>query len=283
MTADSDKTIALHRILVAVDTSAHSRAALEAAAALAKIMEADIRGLFVQEEHWNRLSRLPTTKVINELTGKTQSLEEESLQRQINDLKIRLRKELKSISKRHEVSHSWQSKEGRVAEQILEAAQDADLITIGLRGRSLLTQKKLGSTAKTLIRRSEKPILILKKELQLGKAITAVYDASAESRKGLLLALSLAEKNNSRLSVLVLNSSQQNADNRNKKVEKMVDNTSISVGVTILKQPRIGQFIHSVNRQKSGLLVLPKHQSFLQNDSLETTLGYLNCPVLMMS
>ena len=283
MTADSDKSIILRSILVAVDTSAHSRAALKAAAALANIMKADIRGLFVQEEHWSRLSRLPTANVINELTGRAQKLEEESLNRQVNELKSRLRKELQYISNKYEVAHSWETKEGKVADQILEAAQKADLITIGRRGRSSLSSKKLGSTAQTLIQKSEKPILVLKKGLQLGKSIAALYDSSAESRKGLQLALSLAEKNDRRLSILVTNNRQESAGERNKRVEKMVDNTSIPVSVTMLNQPSIGSFIHAINRQRSGLLVIPKHHAFLQNDSLETTLDYLNCPVLMMS
>ncbi len=165
MTADSDKPTTLRQILVAIDTSAHSRAALEAAATLAKIMEADIRGLFVQEEHWGHVSRLPSVQAINELTGKTQTLEEDSLRQQINSLKNRLRRELKYISQRHEIAHSWETKQGRVAEKILEAAKDVDLITIGCRGRSFFQQKKLGSTAKKVIQRAEKPVLILQKGL----------------------------------------------------------------------------------------------------------------------
>lgn len=283
MTEDANHTILVREILVAVDSSAHSRAALRAAATLAKVTKANIRGLFVHEKHWSQISKLPSVVSINELTGKAQVLEKNALKQQVDLLKRRLRQELKYISEKNQLTHSWETVRGQVAEEILEAAKKADLITIGRRGRSFPLQKRLGSTAKAIIRQADKPILILKKGLNLDNPITAVFDGSSESQKGLNLALSLAQRNNSKLAILVLNETQQDKIQRNRTLEKLVDNASIPVSVTILQRPDMHRFLNEINYQHAGLLVIPKNQSFLQYDSLETTLGYLNCPVLMIS
>lgn len=283
MADDQNHTILLRKILVAVDTSAHSRAALEAAATLAKITEANIHGIFVQEEHWSKVSRLPSVKTVNELTGKSQSLEKDTIEKQVGRLKKRLYRQLKFISQRKEIDHSWETASGLVEEKILEAAKEADLITIGRRGRSFLRHKRLGSTAKAIIQQADKPILVLQKGLRLGTAITCIYDTTEESQRSLKLALSLTEKNDSRLFVLVIQNETDISSERDKSVEQMVDHTHVPVSITTMRQPSIGKFIHIVNRQKPGLLVIPKSQPYLQNDSLETTLEYLNCPVLMVN
>lgn len=283
MSDEKNRAIILRKILVAVDTSAHSRAALEAAATLAKITEANIHGIFVQEEHWGKVSRLPSIKAVNELTGESRLLEKDSFEQQVEQLKKRLHRQLKFISQRNEINHSWETASGPVEEKILEAAKEADLITIGRRGRSLLQHKRLGSTAKAVIRQADKPILVLKKGLRLGTVITCIYDASREGQRSLNLALSLAEKNNSRLSVIVMDNRKEPSAERDKTVEKMLDDAAIPVNMTTIRQPGIGQFIHIVNHQQPGLLVIPKSQPYLQNDSIETTLEYLNCPVLMIN
>jgi nucleotide-binding universal stress UspA family protein len=283
MAEDANHTILLREILVAIDSSAHSQAALKAAATLAKLMEANIRGLFVHEEHWSQLSRLPAITSINELTGKTHTLEEEGLEKQVNLLEQRLRRQLEDISKQNKMSHSWEATQGQVAGEILEAAKRADLITIGRQGRSFSSKNKLGSTAKAIIRFADKPILLLEKGLNLGKTITVVFDASEKSQKGLNLALSLAKRNNGELSILVLNKDQEIETQRNPRLEKLVEKADIPVTVTVLNKPSRWQFLNAINYQHSGLLIIPKDQSLLEIDSLETTLEHLNCPVLMIN
>ncbi|SHF55178.1 Nucleotide-binding universal stress protein, UspA family [Fodinibius roseus] len=283
MAEDANQPILVREILVAVDSSSHSRAALRAAATLAKLMEANIRGLFVHEEHWSQISNLPSVTSINELTGKAHVLKGKALEQEIDLLKQRLQRQLQQISKENRIPHSWETARGRVDEEILQAARKADLITIGTRGRSFYPGERLGSTARAIIRKADKPILVLKKGVDLGRTITTVFDASDESQTALRLALSLAQKNESTLSILILEEGQDTEGQRNQKLEKMVESASIPVSVTVLEHPDLPDFLNAVNRQQSGLLVTPKNQSFFKQRSLETTLGYLNCPVLMVT
>ncbi len=273
------KTVIIRKILVAVDTSTQSNAALEAAAAFAKVMKANIHGLYVQEEHWEQIGRLPSATMINELTGETRLLEEGTLDKQVQVLAKRLQRKLKTISRKQELSHTWRSVKGRVIEEILKAGKEVDLITIGRRSHSVLQRKRLGSTAKAIIDRSEKPVLVLTDGLSLNRSVTVVYDASEESKKGLQLALSIAKKNRSNLFILVLN----NRGDEEKEVEQMVDKARIPVHVLPLNNATLGNFIHLVKSQRPGLLVIPKKQPLLKDESLEIALEYFKCPVLLMS
>lgn len=282
MPDDEERNIVLQRILVAVDTSAHSRAALNAAATLARLMEADIRGLFVHEEHWSRLSRLPSITTINALTGESSTLEEESLEQHISLLKRRLNRELQRLSRQHDIEHSWDAVRGKVVEEILDAARDADLITIGRRAQSFPLRKHLGSTARSVIRKADKPVLVLKDTLNLNRTITVVYDASDAGRRGLRMGLALAERNESRLSVLVLrNRGHEEEEMRDRKLEAAVEQADIPVRISRLNGNEWTRFIRAVNEEYPGLLVIPKEQPFLEGDRLSETLRYIHCAVLL--
>lgn len=268
------------RILVAVDTSSHSRAALRAAADLAKKMEANIHGLFVHDETWQQISRLPALRTIDELTGRSSAIEKRALENQIELLKRRLRRQIESISRKHNLSHSWESVQGRVEDAILEASKDVDLITIGRRGSSFPQQKKLGSSAKAIIKTADKPILILKKGLMLGENIMSVYDGSEESKRCLRIALSMAEKNDSKLNILVIGNGP--VTDSDKALEEVVAKALVPVEIQLMQKPDTWSFTHAVNRREAGLLVMPKHHPLLK-ENIETVIYQLQCPLLMMN
>lgn len=281
MAEDSDQ-ILFRRILVALDTSTHSLAALEAAAAMAQIMEANIKGIFVEDDDWRLLSRLSSVTEVNELTGDIKPFAEQTLEKQLKILENRIQRQLQFISRSKQIKHSWETAKGSVEEKILEAAKDTDLITIGRKGHSYGRHKKLGTTAKNIIQKSDKPVLILQEGLKLGDTIIAVYDGSRQSQRGIRLARALAEKNNGELFVLAIRNDPDAAEERNRELENSLKGASVKVNVKLLGQVNLWSFMQEVSNRRAGLLMIPKDQPFVQNHSLETLLGYIRCPLLLM-
>jgi len=281
MDEEYEETIVFREILVAVDTSKHSQAALEAAASLARTMEAKIHGLFVHDETWNRVSKLPSISVVSTLTGQITPFGDDMMEDHVKLLKNRLREKLETVSRRHELTHSWRYVQGKVEEKILEAAEQADLITIGLKGVSA-RRKVLGSSARSIIQKADKPVLILKEGLHLGKTITVVYDGSKQSKMAIKVAMGLAEKNESTLTVLVLDNHSEKRKEQYNKLEKLLERTSIFLQIDFLDSPDVTTLLNSINRQKCGLIIIPKNLPLL-TASLQVILKHINCPLLMMN
>ena len=82
-TAGSDTARAVRRILVALDASAHSLAAVEAAARLAEKVDAELEGLFVEDVNLIRLARLELAREIDVLSARLRDLESQQLERQL--------------------------------------------------------------------------------------------------------------------------------------------------------------------------------------------------------
>ncbi len=281
MSNDTEE-ILIRGILVALDSSSHSRAALEAAATLARTMEADIHGLFVEDTNWHRVSRLPAVAEVNELTGDIKPFAEKHIDKQIEILQNRIKKQLQIISRLNEVKHSWKTARGSVEDKVLEAAQNTDLITIGRKGHSYSRHKQLGQTAKNIIEKSEKPVLILQEGLRLGNTIVTVFDASGESRRSIRFALSIAEKNESELFVMIMGDDQDSAKERFRELKKYLAFASVKADVKLLHQSNIWELMFAVKNHNGGLLILPRDQPFMKNRSLDLLLNHIGCPILLM-
>jgi len=271
----------IKKILVAMDSSRHSEAALQAAVSLAKMMEATIQGLFVQDARWQQISRLPSVAEVNMLTGDIEPLGADKLEQQIRCLEERIHHRFEQLTRHHQLSHSWKSMEGKVADKLLEACVEADLITIGMKGEFFTGRKRLGSTTKAVIEKSPKPVLILQEGLKLGQTIIAVDNGTELGRKGIRHALSLAEKNESKLLVLKIDQKPRNVQWQ-KQVGNMLKNSPSRAEAHLLNELNYEKLLNLVNRQHGGLLVIPKNEHFAETAAIEKLLYNLDNPILLV-
>jgi nucleotide-binding universal stress UspA family protein len=84
-------------------------------------------------------------------------------------------------------------RQGTVVQQLLEAASSTDLLVLGARGRGLLRNVLLGSTAERLARTAPCPLLVVRKPLdERYRRVLVPVDFSHQSRQALLAAMRLA-------------------------------------------------------------------------------------------
>lgn len=277
---DSDDNSAKRtEILVALDHSVYSRAALASAVSIAKLLEGKIHGLFVHDIRWLQVSRLRSHSVVDELTGRISSGESGDVSKEIRELEKTIKDHFEFISRQHELSHSWSSVKGVVAEKILEEAKHSDIITIGSRGRSYSKKNKLGSTALEIIRRAGKPVLVLQKHQNFGYPPAAVFDGSDRSVAGIEMASEIAEKNETQLVIIDLSEVFSDSESNT----RMPEDLPVETQIVRLEQPNMGRFLFMINKLRSGLLVLPKNERFTSRNAMEHILESANCPVLLFS
>jgi len=277
-----EEKVTISEVLVALDSSHHSRAALETAALVAKLMKAELRGIFVREIEWMKISQLPSVDEINEVTGEISPIAKDSVLKQIQTLEKEIKEHFELISKRNKIRSSWESVEGVVNEKVLKAAKTADLITIGSKGRSYTKRNKLGKTAKAVIRQAGKPVLILQEGFKIGGVVIAVYDGSGKSSKSVKLAASLAEKNESQLKILDLTNDDSSSDRVVIDLKRLTDHADIKAEQMVVKYPNIGSLIYLLGNLGCGLVVVPKSRRYIKTQTLELILQSVNCPVLLM-
>ena len=183
----------VRRILVGLDGSLPSREALVAAALLAQVLEAELEGLFVEEEAWHRVGGVrgmgiatglateagPATmgaRLIGAYTGTARPMESEGLGRELRSLARKMALHLEEVSARASLRSRFRVERGRPEAVILLAAADADLVTVGRVGRSHGRAGRLGTTARTLVEKSDTPVLLLPQGARLGGRVVVIPD-----------------------------------------------------------------------------------------------------------
>lgn len=267
----------IRRILVAVDASSHSLSALRAAADLAATLEAELRGLFVEEEELLRLSRL-SVREVDLISTRTRPLEERRLRRHVRRQRRLARREMERAAGRRKVRWSFRSTRGSVGVELRSAAGTADLVILGTRGWT--PGRRPGSTVLRLLREAPVPVMILRRGTEIGRRVYAVYDGSPPARRGLAAAIQIARRGELPLVVLLV-AGDEALQERRREAEEAVTGRDVEAEMRILDAPSsLPSFVRS---ERCGLLVIPAEAARGGFSSLEEMLAAVDCPVLVAS
>ncbi len=186
------RTRSIQHILVALDASPYSVAALEAAAELAQELDAELIGIFVEDINLLKLAGLPFAQEIHYPRATTQKLDLLLMEQQLRQQANRAREMLRQVAERDSLAWTFRVARGVVTAELLAAAMEADLLVLGRISRQL-THSPLGSTARTAVSQSKPPVLLLGADFDLTQPILLLYDGSPVAQTALKLAGELAQ------------------------------------------------------------------------------------------
>lgn len=279
---EEDRDLVIQRILVALDASPHSLAALEAAAELAASLNAELLGLFVEDVNLLRLTELPFSQEIGLFSTRRRRLRAAQLERQFRAQADRMRRRLARIAGRQQIPWSFRVVRGVIASELLQAALEADLLILGRRGGSLTVRRRLGSTARTILTRAPRLTLILQHGTQLGLPVVVVYDGSVAAQKALAVAAYLIREQNGYLRVLTLAEESDEAHHLSQQVDTWLQAQDLTAHYRWLDSARLSRLAHLVQLEQGGVLVLPAKIPNLQGETLLDLLDEIECPILLV-
>ncbi len=187
-------------ILVALDMSPHSEAALAAAAELAAALQLELHGLYVEDINLLRLCGLPFGIEYGSFTAKPRRIEQNHLEREFRMQASLLRKIMADIAGQKRITWSFQVVRGGVTDQLLEAANSARMLSLGRVGRS--PGKRTGSTAQAVAQQARRPVVFQSRQRTLHGPYTVLYTGSPASSRAVSLGVELSAPEESTLKVL---------------------------------------------------------------------------------
>lgn len=278
----SEDSPSLRRILVAINGSPHSRAALDAAVRLAVAFEAEVEGLFVEDERLLRASRLPFVKEVRAYTVPPKHLSDDRIQRQLRRRAKRVERALRRSAEQGEVPHTFRTEQGDVTQELRRAAAGADLLVLG-KTSTASSRRRLGSTSQTLVADAPAPVLVLRDRIPAGEPVLVYYDGSAAAETALRLATRLARRAESpALDVLLPAHDAAETDRLREQVRAGDDDASdLPVRLHPLTQAE-GHRLSAFVREKGGIVVLPSGCPPLGGASLQRFLYEIDRPLLVV-
>lgn len=192
----------LKKLLVALDGSPHSAAALAHALSLAAAAEATVTGIHIVD------AAAVDTSFVADLSGSLGFQPFLNLNAELHDaLRTLGRTVLADFEQRAaeaRVSAHAVLAEGFVVSELLRAARDHDLVFLGAHGTGQKRGKLLGGHADALLRRLDRPAWLAPALAAPISRPLAAFDGSEKSRRALVLAAELARLLSVRLDVLTV-------------------------------------------------------------------------------
>jgi hypothetical protein len=270
----------IDRILVALDPSTHSRAALQAAAELAARFHAELTALFIEDVNIRRLAELPFVQEVGFYTGACRRVESRELSRQLRVQAGRMRRQFSVVTRHIEARCTFQEVRGRVAPAVLEAAADADVAILGKGAWSAVETGRLAPDVREILSHAPASTLVLQAETMVEPPMRCVYTDTPLARKALTIAARLAEDGG--LMVFVLADDPERAARLREEAQEWVKGWRIELSFQTLSEASVSRLAYLMAHEGEGTLVLPSDAHTMEDEVLLDFLDETSAPVLLI-
>lgn len=278
--AERDKSI--ERILVALDASPASFAALEAAAELAADFGAELVGLFVEDVNLLRIAEISFTQEVGFFSATSRRLEIRHVQRQFRSQASRAEQALRQAAEQAGVNWSFRVVRGVIAAELLTAASDTDLVIMGRMGWSARGRKRLGSTARAMLSQGTQLTLLLQPGILLSQPFLVVYNGSVMSQKALAIAAQLLPEHEGRLTVLILAEDQETVQRLQQETKSWLTPQNLQARYLWRSRVNTQDLARLVQTGQYQTLILPGSGLLLSNETILELLDRTDCSVLLV-
>lgn len=148
------------RVLILLDGSGPSLAALQAAAEIAIARNAEVLGIFVEEVNLLRSAGYGFAREVGGSSELVRPLQAEVLEARMRALAEQARRALAQVMTDRGLAQALKLCRGRVAEEVLNLVGPDDLVVMGRIGWSGIPGARLGSTARVLMRQAPGDVLL---------------------------------------------------------------------------------------------------------------------------
>lgn len=267
------------RILVALDASPASLAALDLAADLAARYQAELLGIYVEDINLLRLAEIPFSREIGHFSGISHEIDSRKIERELQTQARRVERRLSAIAQKANLRWSFQKMRGVIHGELLDAAQDTDLIIMGKTGWS--RRRQLGSTARNVAVNSTIQSLIMLHKVRPETPIMVIYDGSQASQKA-LLAAQLVSSRDVPLNVLIISADQEKWQALEDEVMARIEPSDLQVVFRHAAEFAGERISHLAMVSGCDVVVMPVESSSFDPDSLIDVLNETDCAVLLV-
>jgi nucleotide-binding universal stress UspA family protein len=273
--------ICVKRILVSLDNSTHSIAALIAAVELARHFHAELKGVFVEDISLLNLAEMPFRQEVGEYTAIVREISRDGISRGIIVQSRWVIRTFRRIINATDIPADFVVLRGIVSELINKESQLCDLIIIGKSGTNPVGGRRLGSTARALIKNHTKPLLLVEEHNRIGDPTIVLYNNSPQGRSCLETARELLSGDEA-LVVLVIEDDQEKSTRHKAEIYHWAAAHKVKITIQTVKEKTLMRFIQMLRGLKSGLIILPYVDEPITQRIMQLCLEEVSLPILMI-
>ena len=270
------------RVVVAIDGSPTSLAALEATAELASAWGAEVVGLFIEDANLLRMASLPFAREVGSHSGAHRAINPDVFERQFRSQADRARNTLWYVAERFRLSASFVVARGSVKGELLKALRDADMLSMGKGGRSVAARLGLGTNATTMVAEATGIVLMFSHVASVSGPPAVVYDGSAPSNKALVAAAELARALGTSLMILCPAEVELERKELEERATSALEEQNCAIEFRQILTRNVPDLARYVRSSGANVAVVPTTSPVLPCEAIETLLGRFSGPVMLV-
>jgi nucleotide-binding universal stress UspA family protein len=279
--SEANEPICVERILVSLDSSKHSYAALQAAVELARHYDATLKGIFVEDTTLLNLAEMPFHTEVGEYSATIREISSDGITRGILVQSQWVTKTFHKLIKQTKLQSEFSIIRGKVIQTIDQESDKCDLLIIGKSGSNPLIGRRLGSTTKAIIQKEHKSLLLLEEGNHLGNPIIILFNDSPLGKIGLETARDLLSPGET-LVILLSEDNQKEFELNKKALSDWASENQINISIQTYKRRSFDQFIQMISGLKTGLFIMPHIQKNPLQYIIDTCLKKVSLPILLI-
>jgi nucleotide-binding universal stress UspA family protein len=277
--SQSASTLTLRRILVALDASPYSLAALDTAVRLAANANAELLGLFVEDSALLGAAEIPLARELSYFSASSEPLSRESVELKFRAQSKQIQAALARAAERARVASSFRCVRGHVSIEISSAAGDVDLLVIGRTGWSVGRHSRIGSTALEIASGSVPVLLLPERGIPEKVHLVVYFDGSKPAERALRAARELAEAGLDGVAVLAP-SGLAIPDSLTESF--LVNGTPVEIRSRSFDPSSETSLLQALKAESDGILVVGSRDLLRNLPPLQAILCDLEMPVLLL-
>lgn len=281
--SDQDEFTPIRRILVPLDSSPESMAALEPAAWIASVMRSKLTALYVEEQELFDLAQLPFSREVSIIHSSARNLDPSRLAQEMRAHAVLTEKTIEKLAKRRQVEWSFKVVRGNRDAEIAAQAKAWDLIamfsdqTADAPSGSSKVSTKLHSGV------IGSGVLMINRNMRFRSGpVLALFDGTVASIQALHLAAGIAHCDAVSLHVLILGDDAQLQERLWRRVHEVLGGESLA-SLNIETGVDAQNALQSLCLREHGLLVLVGKADGLQTAQGDLLKQKIRCPVIVLN
>lgn len=268
------------RVLVLIDGSRLSYAALRVAADIAGKRNADILGVFVEELNLVRSAGYGFSREVGSVSGISRSLDPGILEQRMQRLADHARVALAGAVKQHGGKAALTIARGRVIDEVLALAGPDDLLVLGRAGWSSPAGTRLGSTARRLVQQSPGQVLLWceQKLPYPNRVVVFLNDHDQANHRAASAAAEISRHNHQPVTIILGANSKPPAEQLDA-IRHDLDVLGAGTRLRVLSDTNPAKVAWLLREERASQLVISRECALFNEPGAEQLLAALNLPV----
>lgn len=277
----NDESHRFRRILIAMDAESPSGPSARAAARLARRLEAELVGWFLEDASLMRLADNPLARHLDLPSGTASQIDKESLERQLESLATEAREALERECGEQAIEWSFEVRDEPL-EKLAEASQMGDLLVVETVGRQLGAKTYMRTSAAAIGATLPVSVLFLQQGASGPESIVIPYDGSLVAGDALEMASELAQIDGTMLSVgLIPSDEHSSVELRARAEERLRPLAADTIEFHRLSEASADALASVVKAVGGDLLVLPASPEVVDTATVREMVERVDCPLLV--